>query len=137
MPWSGVFFLAETLLDTLEQFFCALFGLPCCDDVNEARYHLFCLRSLSEFCLPPCRDALLLHCQHAIYQAALWHKALQNKIDAPSPSCHGWIIEGSYISIRWTTLNEAPPELMQAFLASAEKAIALQSMLLFCQSSVL
>ena len=42
-----------------------------------------------------------------------------------TPSCHGWIIEGGYISSRCTTLNEVPPELMQSFHASAEKAIAL------------
>ena len=98
------------------------YGLPCCEDINEARYRLFCTKSLSAFRLPPCRDALLLHCQRANYQAALWRKTSWNKIDAPSPSSHGWIIEGSRICVKWTTLNKATPELMQSYFCKCKKS---------------
>ena len=84
------FLLPDALFDTLEQFVCSIYGQPD-DGVNQARYRLFCTKALSEFRLPPCRDALMLSCKQANYQAAIWRKAWLGKIDVPSPHRHGWV----------------------------------------------
>ena len=36
------------------------------------------------------QDELRLHVARANYQAAIWKRSLQQKIDAPSPDGHGW-----------------------------------------------
>ena len=46
------------------------------NDINEARYNLFCAKALSEVSLPLCRNALVHHIKQANDQAAIWRKAL-------------------------------------------------------------
>jgi len=115
------FFLPEAIFETLERFVCEMYGQPL-QSVNEARYRLFCTKSLSEFRLPPCRDALLLHSKRACYQAAVWRKALRSKIDAPSPVNHGWAIYDGSLSLRWSTQDEAPPQLMRDYACKCKKS---------------
>ena len=114
------FWLPDALFDTLEQFVCFVYGQPD-DGVNQARCRLFCMKALSEFRLPPCRNALLLHCKRANYQAAIWRKAWLGKIDVPLPHGHGWVLENNALSPRLTTQEEAPPKLMQNYSCKCKK----------------
>ena len=91
------------------------------DGVNQARCRLFCTKALSEFRLPSCRDALLLHCKRSNYQAAIWRKAWLGKIGVPLPHGHGWVLENNALSLRWTTQEEAPPKLMPNYSCKCKK----------------
>ena len=115
------FSISSAVVEALEQFVCLLYGQSC-NEINEARYRLFCTKALSEVRLPPCQDALLLHCKRANYQAAIWRRALLNVINAPSPEEHGWIINGSEVSIRWMTQGQGPPELMKYYSCKCVKS---------------
>ena len=63
--------------------------------------------------LPLCRNALVHHIKRRNYQAAIWRKALQTNINAPSPNGNGWIIAAhNKVLVRWMTQEQAPSELL-------------------------
>eukprot|EP00117_Sycon_ciliatum_P011697 scpid10404/ scgid5699/ len=77
--------LATDVIDALEKFVCIMYNTTC-SRVNDARYQLFCTRSLQSNQLPPCNDALLKHCCRSNYQAGIWKRCLLSHVDAPSPN---------------------------------------------------
>jgi len=116
------FCISAALVSSLERFVCKLYGQSC-DDINEARYRLFCTKALSEIRLPPCRNAFVQHCKRANYQTAIWRRALQNNIRAPNPNDCGWVVNScNQVSIRWMTQEQAPLELMQNYACKCKIA---------------
>ena len=118
----GVSFdVPDALLANMERFFCKLYGQSV-NDTNEARYNIFCTRAFCEVRLPPCRNALEQHVKRANYQAAIWRRALQTHINAPSPQESGWMIAANnQISVRWMTQEQAPPELLETYACKCKK----------------
>ena len=53
------FTLSDHLASSLEEFVCSLYGQPG-ENVDEARYKVFCMKSLCEQSLPPTSDSLRL-----------------------------------------------------------------------------
>ncbi len=77
---------------------------------------MFKMGKFSDARLPPNKDCLLKHTQRANYQAAIWKRAVCCIINAPSPSGHGWNIDGKgHISIDWMNGNCAPDVLLENY----------------------
>ena len=54
--------------------------------------------------LPPTQAALLQHARRSVYQASIWLKCMENKVDPPDPSNFGWRLEESRFVPHWTNL---------------------------------
>ena len=88
--------LLKELFILLEEFVCKMYASQTSlTNVNDLIYLLFSIKKgdvdLSQ--LPPLEDTLLLHAQHANYQACIWHRCFEQQTQVPSPVEHGWMIE--------------------------------------------
>lgn len=92
--------LEPCTMSGIESYICKLFGATE-TNVDDARVQLFKRGKFSEELLPPTRKSLENHTRRANYQAMVWKRALDCTMDIPSPSDHGWKIDGSSISIDW------------------------------------
>ena len=102
------------------KYLCA--GLSNVQDVNEARYKLFCSAAGSDYSMPPCKNALLQHTRRANYQAAIWKKATNAIISAPEPISHGWEMVHEQYSVVWNTGPTAPSDvLLSVYYKCAKK----------------
>ena len=100
-------------LNMLEQFVCALYNGPKCNDVNELRYRLFCKsKNLQSHQLPPTKAALENHLKRANYQAFIWKHALEPNMDQ-APDGQGWQQKGDQLEIYWTDQAPAPDAVMK------------------------
>ena len=106
----------EVLQNHLEELTCKFYKSSPETSVNVARYNLFKMGKFSDARLPPNKDCLVKHIQRANYQAAIWKCSTCRMINAPSPSRHGWNIDGSgNISINWMDGDCAPDALLQNY----------------------
>lgn len=80
--------------------------------VATCRYETFCTGAGSEKKLPPTRGALLQHTKRAAHQAALWKRALVQKVCPPSAHGSGWTIINGKIELVWTEEPEAPENIL-------------------------
>ena len=108
--------MEDDLLQTLEEFVCALYGGGGIS-VNELRYHIYCSKRGKISCddLPPCHSALKEHCKRANYQSRIWRLALNATPDVPSPVENGWDHSSDEngdhcLVIKWMSCNSAPDE---------------------------
>ena len=85
----------DGLQNHLEELTCKFYKSLPETSVKTARYNLFKLGKFSDARLPPNKDCLVKHIQRANYQAAIWKCSTCHIINAPSPSGHGWSIDGS------------------------------------------
>lgn len=115
------FQLPCNIMEILERFCCRLYG-ETSNSVNEARYRLFCSKSLKEERLPPCYDALVQHALRSTYQCGVWRSSLQQHIDFPDPAEYGWKVIDDSISVIWSTSPTAPPELLKNEACSCKKS---------------
>ena len=83
----------ETVVSKLNVFTCRLFGDQTATTVNDARYNLFTKRNFGEDCLPPNKDALLLHIRRANYVSYIWRRCISPNIDAPQ-LLQPWLASG-------------------------------------------
>ena len=115
------FAVSDALVANMERFVCELYGHSG-KSINEVRYSLFCTKALSEVSLPPCRNALVKHIKRENYQAAVWRKALQPNINAPSPNGNGWVVDANNeVLVRWMTQEQAPSEVLQNYSCHCKK----------------
>lgn len=112
---------SSALQSSLEKFVCDLYGQST-HDVNEARYHLFCLHASSDELLPPNHDALQQHTYRCNYQAAVHRRGLQQTISAPSPVGHGWRLLDGQLVVHWMTTGAAPDEVLNYVHCSCKKS---------------
>ena len=96
----------------LEAVVCALYGYSG-NDVNAARYALFCAKASDSSQLPPTHDALLLHIRRCNYQTAIWRRALVPCPQVLGPNNHGWSVEDGSVNIMWMTQPPAPPDVLK------------------------
>ena len=103
----------EKVFATLEKFVCALYGqAKRADQVNDARYNIFCTGTVNDKSFPPNQDCLKQHVLRANYQAAIHRRCLQANISAPSPVGRGWKVEDGQLVLAWTTGLLAPEKLL-------------------------
>jgi len=101
--------LSDEILSRLEPFVSLLYGQKNCSDINYARYNVFRLKCSTDAALPPNKDCLQFHAMRATYQAAIYRRALQNIISAPSPVGYGWILDDEdALTFEWMSLAPAP-----------------------------
>ena len=84
--------VCEATVNKLDLFTCQLFGDQTARTVNEARYNLFTKGKFGEDCLPPNKDALLLHKRRANYVIHLAQIYTYPTINAPDFRNHGWFV---------------------------------------------
>jgi len=113
--------LHESPLRSLENYVCAIYGLPNVSNVNRLRSLIFQSRfgarlprimstesatgiDLSR--LPPCRASLLKHCVRSSYQAFIWKHALVAFCPVPSPDGCGWTVSDNDIQVDWISLSD-------------------------------
>ena len=105
--------LSELSIIKLEEVVCRLYNDNQCKLVNDQRYKMFCKgKNVQSHQLPPTSAALHYHLKRANYQAFLWKKALQPRIDQ-EPVNHGWQLKEGCLEIVWTDLAPAPQAVME------------------------
>lgn len=114
--------VSERLFGVLEAFLCEMYGKRL-TDVNTLRYQLYTTKlsftstgkkTVEPELLPPCQSTFRLHVQRANYQAAVWRRALDQKMCAPSPEGHGWEQDADgCICIKWLQTQPAPEEVLE------------------------
>ena len=105
--------LSEQSITKLEEVVCRLYSDNQCKLVNDLRYKMFCRgKNVQSHQLPPTSAALQYHLKRANYQAFLWKKALQARIDQ-EPVNHGWQLKEGRLEIVWTDLAPAPQAVME------------------------
>ena len=115
------FTLSDHLASSLEEVVCSLYGQPG-KNVDEARYKVFCMKSLCEQSLPPTSDSLRLHSARCNYQAAIHRRAMKQFIEAPSPVGHGWATGADGLEIQWMIKEPIPSELMEHISCKCKKS---------------
>ena len=87
----------------LEKFVCKLHGYNE-GDVNKVRKKIFDKKCKQEGIItdlpvmPPCKSVLRLHTQRANYVAKIWKSSMENELNCPDITRHGWNEGGS---IKW------------------------------------
>ena len=105
--------LNELSIIKLEEVVCRLYNDNQCKLVNDLRYKMFCKgKNVQSHQLLPTSAALHYHLKRANYQAFLWKKALQPRIDQ-EPVDHGWQLNEGCLEIVWTDLAPAPQAVME------------------------
>ena len=86
----------ESTMKALEKFVCHMYGQYKANDVNDARYKVFCLGTTTplEKTIPPCCNALKEHSKRVNYQAAIWKRALQIKKNVYAFPRGSWLAHG-------------------------------------------
>ncbi|XP_065197855.1 uncharacterized protein LOC135829379 [Sycon ciliatum] len=106
---------ADVLLN-LETFVCSYYKVSGCSSVNDARYELFCTKTLQSNQLPPCKDAFLKHAARANYQAAIWRQCIvaQPAIPAPQDNGQGWCLDqNGDLAVDWLSIPPAPHSVLE------------------------
>ena len=87
---------SESLMNSLEEFVCYLFGSRRLKKINLLRFHLFqkSYKQKEEITdlalLPPCQETLRLHCLRSCYVAKIWKSADICSLEVPPVQNHGW-----------------------------------------------
>ena len=123
--------VSPDLFKKVERFTCRMYvsSTPVAD-VNEMRHHLFIAKkgNVESSELPPCRDCLDLHVQHANYQACVWRRCLQSDPQVPSPVDAGWKLdEDDNLSITWLQSPPAPAAVLELLTCSCSRSCTLPS----------
>ena len=104
--------LSEQSITKLEEVVCRVYNDNQCKLVNDLRYKIFCKgKNVQSHQLLPTSAALRYNLKQANYQAFLWNKALQPRIDQ-EPVNHGWQLKERCLEIVWTDLAPAPQAVM-------------------------
>ena len=106
------FDIDQSLIESCEIFVSELYG-ALANDINEARYYLFCTRNTTSEQLPPTKNTLTKHLLRANYQCAIWKAALQSNANIPPPSGHGYKIENRQLSVDWIGSLPAPIAILE------------------------
>jgi hypothetical protein len=80
---------------------------------DDARYFLFCQRSLKSEELPPTSESLSHHIKRANFQACVWSRALHPFQSIPSPVGNGWKLEDGKLVPVLMTRNSAPEGIVE------------------------
>ena len=95
--------------------------------VNKLRESMFPRKEFS-----PTQAALLQHARRFVYQASIWLKCMENKVDHRNPSNFGWRREESRFVTHWTNLPPISTE-CSALLKCGCKSIPLCSKNCWCK----
>ena len=109
--------VSEATMNVLEEFTCCLY-VPKTEikEVNTFRYQMFRTKkgNIQSSQLPPCQDCLKQHASRACYQAAVWHRSLEQKPHVPNPTNYVLNLDhNSRLSIKWMTGSAAPDAVLQ------------------------
>ena len=105
--------LSAHSITRLEEVVCRLYNDNLCKQVHDLRYKMFCKgKNVQSHQLPPTSAALHYHLKRANYQAFLWKKTLQPRIEQ-EPVNHGWQLNEGRLEIVWTDLAPAPQAVME------------------------
>ena len=112
------------IVNGLEKFTCALYGLPRYEKVNKARLcklkticgsnSKFTLKTKVNFhSMPPCRNSLLPHIKRVNYQASRIKKSHITFPDIPDPDrVHGWVKVDGKLEPLWTDGDILPSHII-------------------------
>ena len=95
--------VTEETSANLEKFTCKLYGYNE-RDVNKVRKKIFDKKCKQERIItdlpvmPLCKSVLRLHTQRANYVAKIWKSSMENEVNCPDITQHGWNEDGS---IKW------------------------------------
>ena len=112
---------SESLINSLEEFVCLLYGSSRYKKVNDLRFHLFRMKYennnkiIDLSLLPPCRDVLVLHIMRAAYVANVWRNSDVGCQQLQLIEYNGWNRSGE---IRWIEVEKAFPTDIASLLAT-------------------
>ena len=81
--------LTDSIMGSVEKFFCRIYNVKRCDSIDKAGLILFPKITKPEL-LPPTSDALKQHILRAYLQVLVWVNADSPIIDLPPATAYGW-----------------------------------------------
>ena len=103
----------DDIIPDVEKFVCTLYVQKDSADNNAARYNLFRLTCRSG-ALSPYQDCLKHHIARENNQMAIYCRALERFIDAPSAAGHGWQGEDGQLVYKWMEHSAAPQSVLKS-----------------------
>lgn len=101
--------IQEPVLKVAEAFICSIYtSAKSFLNADDARYFLFCQRSLKSEDLPPTSECLSHHIKRANFQAFVWNRALHPLQNSPSPEGNGWKLDDDKLVPVLMTKSPAP-----------------------------
>lgn len=113
----------ESVLDTLEEMFCRLYGYKKDGSINECRYKAILRKKKlpKPEKVPPTQDSLRLHFMRCNYQIQEWRNALDVNHVPNDPDGCGWERNENVLEIKWMTAKPAPEELLEFTTCACKK----------------
>ena len=110
--------------ETLVRLACSLYQVKPQTDVSKIRYKYFTKTNKPPLpqSLPPTKDVLYQHIQHANYQCQLWKKALDYHPHLPHPTEHGWADTDGSLAVKWGLLKPSPESIVEFVSYSCKKS---------------
>ena len=101
--------LQDPVKEIAESFICSIYASgKSFVNADEARYFLFCQKSLKSEDLPPTSECLCHHIERANFQAFVWNKSLVSLQNVPSPEGNGWKLDNNKLIPVLMTRPPAP-----------------------------
>ena len=101
--------LQDPVKEIAESFICSIYASgKSFVNADEARYFLFCQKSLKSEDLPPTSECLCHHIERANFQAFVWNKSLVSLQNVPSPEGNGWKLDNNKLVPVLMTRPPAP-----------------------------
>ena len=93
--------LPSDISKTSEAFICVLYTSAKMPEstADQLRYWMFCQKNQKSKSLPPTTDSLHHHIERCNYQALVWKRALDAVQALPTPSGHGWELQGENLEV--------------------------------------
>ena len=112
----------ETVLDTLEEPYCRLYGFKIQTSINQCRYETVTKKKIPDpERIPPTKDSLNLHIMRCNYQVREWKKAIDGEHIPNDPQGCRWEKTGGKPEIKWMSNRPAPDEALEFTTCSCKK----------------
>ena len=106
--------LQEAEQKVAESFICSIYtSTQKFLNADDARYFLFCQRSLKSEELPPTSDSLSHHLKRANFQVCVWNRALDPFQNMPSPIGNGWKLKDGKLAPVLMSRNPVPEGIIE------------------------
>ena len=119
MSWD----VNKEMIQDLEAFTCTLYGYPRYKSIDALRHDMLkrkCngnskldpSKAIDLASLPPCGKTLLQHIRRSNLQSGVWRRALENFLEVPDVTNHGWVVVDGILEPLWCEGDLLPDELV-------------------------
>ena len=129
--------LSSDISKTCEAFICSLYTSTKMPEstADQLRYWMFCQKKQKSESLPPKTDTLHHHIERCNYQALVWKRSLEAVQALPTPSGHGWELQGENLEVLYMSREPAPKGLLELTVCKYKKSGCKRSVLCPCRAN--